>query len=310
MMDLTTPVAFFAFNRPELTARVFERIREARPAHLLAVCDGPRPDRPEDMAKVAAVRAVLDQVDWPCRVQRNYADTNMGCRQRVASGLNWVFEQVEEAIILEDDTLPDPSFFPFCQELLERYRDDCRVMHISGDGRASLGCKFKESYAFSKYSLIWGWATWARAWAHYDAELSSWTNGNTKREVLQKLVLSEERGFWISLFDRMAKAPALQDTWDYQWVYTCMKIGGLSALPRTNLIQNIGFGADATHTHDSDLVINVSTKAMDMPIIHPKMIHSLSRLDKAVFENLIWRAKTSPTWMQAIRCARRFLRGS
>ena len=130
---METPVVFVIFSRPETTARVFEAIRQAQPAMLLVIADGPRPDRPEDVERCAATRAIIEQVDWDCEVLKNYADENMGCGKRPASGFTWAFEQVEQAIILEDDCLPHPSFFTYCETLLDYYRHDTRIMHINGN---------------------------------------------------------------------------------------------------------------------------------------------------------------------------------
>ena len=162
---MNTPIVFIVFNRPELTRRVFASIREARPSKLLVVCDGPRSGRPDDREKVAAVRQVIaNGVDWPCDVRREYSESNLGCRERVVSGLNWVFALVEEAIVLEDDCLPDASFFAFAEEMLARYRNDPRVLHIGGNNFTSDKYHLSHSYAFSRYGHIWGWATWRRAW--------------------------------------------------------------------------------------------------------------------------------------------------
>ena len=164
---MRTPVAFLIYRRPDLTARVFEAIARAKPPVLLVVADGPK-DAGEE-ARCAAAREVIEKVDWPCEVRRNYSDANLGCRERVATGLDWVFRQVEEAILLEDDCLPSPDFFAFCEAMLERFRNDDRVGHVSGSnsdrGRASR----ETSYYFSRYSTIWVWATWRRAWKDYDA---------------------------------------------------------------------------------------------------------------------------------------------
>ena len=175
-MNLTKPVVLIIFNRPKLTEVVFQAIREAKPPKLFLVADGPRPNRPDDIPRCAAARKVVEKVDWDCEVLRNYADENMGCGCRPASGITWVFSQVEEAIILEDDCVPSPSFFPFCQELLDRYRTDERVMHIGGMNWQSGHRRSPFSYFFSKYPQCWGWATWRRAWAHYDFTMRYWRN--------------------------------------------------------------------------------------------------------------------------------------
>lgn len=245
---LRTPVAFLVFNRPELTARVLERIRAARPRQLFVVADGPRADRPGDAAKVTAVRDLLERgVDWPCTVHRDYADQNLGCAHRVASGISRVFEQVEEAVILEDDCLPDPSFFPFCDTLLSRYRDDERVMHIGGTNLAAPRMRPPASgYWFSRHAWVWGWATWRRAWRHYDFAMSSW---NDRQPALRASFASAwERRYWLPTLDRARQDLQKANTWDYSWHYTCRSLGGVAILPARNLIENLGFGVDHTHT--------------------------------------------------------------
>lgn len=246
MSRVRTPVAFFVFNRPELTARVFERIRQAQPERLFLVCDGPRASQPEDGLKVESVRQVVAQVDWPCEVECNFSDANLGCRHRVASGLNWVFERVEEAIILEDDTLPDPSFFRFCQELLARYRDDLRVMHVGGCNLAAPHMRIRESYWFTRHAWIWGWATWRRAWKHYDFMMETWEE---RLAVVERTFSSRwERQFWFSAWDECRRNPESANTWDFPWMFSVRAVNGLAVLPTVNLIENIGFGESATHT--------------------------------------------------------------
>jgi hypothetical protein len=243
---LSTPVAFIIFNRPDTTHRVFQAIRQAQPQQLLVIADGPRADRPGEAEKCAATRAIIDRVDWECEVLINYSDINLGCKRRVSSGIDWVFSQVEEAIILEDDCLPAPSFFPFCQTLLEKYREDDRVMMISGDNFQPEDGQFEDSYYFSKYIHIWGWATWRRAWQHYDVEMTSWQNFRDKRLLNAVCPDPIENEYWFKIFDDVASGDV--DTWDYQWVYTCWQQSGMSIMPTVNLISNIGFRDDATHT--------------------------------------------------------------
>src|SRR5665648_587346 len=165
--QLKTPVAFIIFNRPETTRRVFAEIAKARPTKLLVIADGPRATHPDDAEKCAVVRAIIDGVDWDCEVLKNYSDVNLGCKRRVSSGLDWVFDTVEEAIILEDDCLPHPTFFRFCEEMLAKYRDDKRIAMISGDNFQFGKKRTEYSYYFSRYTHIWGWASWRRAWDNY-----------------------------------------------------------------------------------------------------------------------------------------------
>lgn len=173
-MPFDTPVALLTFARPAETARVFDAIRQMRPRTLLVVSDGTRQDRPDEAGRVAQTRALLDTIDWDCDLRTNFAPTNMGCRRRVSSGLDWVFQQVDRAIILEDDCLPSPAFFQYCAEMLQRYQDNPQVMTISGMTYFSGKHRIVDSYHFSRYPLIWGWASWARAWHHYDVDMKDW----------------------------------------------------------------------------------------------------------------------------------------
>src|SRR5688572_3775017 len=175
MPMLKTPVALFIFKRPDLTERVLSVLAQVRPQQLLVVSDGPRGDRPGEVDACDAARAIIDRVvNWNCEIVKNYSPHNLGCGPRLSSGINWVFERVEEAIVLEDDCVPHPSFFQYCDELLERYRDDERVMHITGSTYRPYSVATQHSYFFSQFNGCWGWATWRRAWRHFDASVSLW----------------------------------------------------------------------------------------------------------------------------------------
>ena len=230
-----TPVAFLIFNRPDVTARVFEAIRAARPPVLLVVADGPRPDRPGEAERCDAARRVVHDVDWPCRVLTNFAERNMGCRRRIASGLTWVFEQVESAIIVEDDCLPDPTFFPYCHDLLERYRDDRRVFMISGDNfQQGRPARTDDAYYFSRYAHIWGWAAWRRSWESYDVDLGLWPQVRDGGWLRDALTDDGAVAYWTRVFDRVHAGQV--DTWDYQLQFAQWLNHGLTAVPRTNLV--------------------------------------------------------------------------
>ncbi|MGA1621013.1 MAG: hypothetical protein ACO35D_06080, partial [Aquiluna sp.] len=200
-LTLHTPIAFFIFNRPTTTQQVFQAIRQAKPPKLLIVADGPRPDRPTDAENCALARSILDQIDWDCEVLTHFSDINLGCRKRISSGLDWVFEQVEEAIILEDDCLPDPSFFPYCQELLERYRNIPEVMMISGNNFQFGHNPIQESYYFSHYGHVWGWATWRRAWQKYDDVMGQWPPLRDTNWLQQRLGNIQAAAYWSHIFE-------------------------------------------------------------------------------------------------------------
>lgn len=275
MNQLETPVALIVFNRPETTRRVFAAIRETRPSRLLLIADGPRSDRSGEAERCDEVRQIVSAVDWPCKVETNFAGENLGCRRRVVSGLNWVFSLVEEAIILEDDCLPDPSFFPYCTELLERYRDQNEVGLIAGFSHLAERFPFRYSYIFSIMVGIWGWATWRRAWKQYDEHLSSWPQ--LKADGFLSHMLPDKRSvdFWTRIFDAMHQGTG-PNTWDYQWVYTCWTRNWVSAIPSLNLVQNIGFGADATHTSGIDPGLTLPAQSIRFPLQHPPAITASS----------------------------------
>ena len=244
MGGLETPVALMMFNRPDLTARVFEAIRAAKPKRLLVVADGPRNDA--EAAKCEATRAVI-KVDWDCELETNYSDKNLGCKQRVGTGISWVFERCEDAIVLEDDTLPCPSFFPYCQELLARYRNDERVMCVTGMNLVpEPKPRGKETYYFSRYGATNGWASWARAWKFFDIDLSVWPAFKKSGRMEDLFPRRVERAFWTILFD--AQYQGRISTWDYQWLFARLSQGGVTISPSGNMVVNLGFRPDGTHT--------------------------------------------------------------
>lgn len=283
---MRTPIAFIIFNRPGNAEKVFETIRQAKPSKLFVIADGPRPDHPDDLEKCAATRAIIDRVDWDCEVFKNFADKNLGCGVRPATGINWVFENVEEAIILEDDCIPHPTFFSFCEELLEKYRFDQRVMHISGNNYWSEKYRRDHSYVFSRYILSWGWATWKRAWQHYDFDMRSWSEIKQKNILKDLLVDQHVVNNWSRTFQRIIDTNL--DCWDYQWTLTCWLQSGFAVLPHVNLVSNIGFGADATHTNSAADCpqMNVPTEAVNFPLKHPKLIICDAQIDQFIQANV------------------------
>jgi hypothetical protein len=291
---LRTPVAFLIFNRPDTTATVFAAIAKARPATLLVVADGPRGSRPGEDELCAAARAIIDRVDWPCQVHTNFSDHNLGCRRRVSSGIDWVFSLVEEAIFLEDDCLPDPTFFPFCEQMLDRYRTDSRVMHIGGtnfQGGARVG---EESYYFSRHVHVWGWASWRRAWRHYDVGMAAWAWARKTGRMSDILTTPMERRSFTSLFDRVASGEV--DTWDTQWTVACRSQNALSIVPSRNLVSNIGFRGDATHTPDpGHPVATMRTYPLDLPLTHPPYVMADTAADERTTS--VFR----PTWYRRAR---------
>lgn len=280
--QLQTPVAFLIFNRPDTTAQVFAAIRAAQPETLLIVADGPRSDRPTEHLKCNEVRAIVEQIDWPCNVLRNYSEANLGCKRRVSTGLDWVFSMVEEAIILEDDCLPDPSFFQFCEEVLKYYRDDKRIMMIGGTNYLLDELDIQESYFFSRYYPIWGWATWRRAWQLYDIDMKAWPRLKEQASLNALIPQKFIRRMLSTLFDSAWREGGV-NTWDIQWCYTCLLNNGLCAVPKVNLISNIG--VDGTHTSGNTTFncFPVFTLATEN-IIHPDLVYPYYRYDNEFFK--------------------------
>ncbi len=259
-------VLFIVFNRPAPTARVFSAIRNARPSRLYIAADGPRNHCREDTDACRHVREIVSGVDWPCDVKIVFNSNNLGCTQAVISAITWFFDNEEEGIILEDDCLPHSGFFSYCRNLLDRYRNNEKVMAICGDNSIDSRISTPYSYAFTGFALVWGWASWARAWKHYNSSLPApaqrkrviWHVCQTKEnfEAIQKTLEKIESGE--------------MDTWDYIWNFSIWAQQGLCLIPKENLVSNIGFGAGASHTTDStDFRANRPVYPLNFPLIHP-----------------------------------------
>ena len=292
---LKTAALFLIFNRPDTTKQVFEAIRKAKPPRLYVAADGPRADKAGEAEKVEQVRQIATRVDWDCEVKTLFRDKNLGCGKGVSSAIDWFFENEEEGIILEDDCLPSQSFFWFCEELLERYRGDMRVMIISGYNKQEMWNQDKYDYFFSNFGGIWGWASWKRAWDLYDLEmkdLESFIENNYFEFLLGESLGNVRKKQMLNVIQNNI------DTWDYQWGFTRHVNSGLACVPSKNLVENIGFGADATHTIANQKTINrydlnfpvkynefiVSDKKYDELFLNPNNKLSIKRLFK-------WRQK-------------------
>ncbi|MBE9116598.1 glycosyltransferase family 2 protein [Lusitaniella coriacea LEGE 07157] len=270
--QLKTPVALIIFNRPQTTEKVFEAIRQAKPPMLFVIADGPRADKPGEAEKCAAARAIIDRVDWDCQVLKNYSDTNMGCGKRPATGIDWVFDTVEEAIILEDDCVPHPAFFHFCEELLEHYRHDERVMTICGLN-VQFGRKRSDySYYFSRYNHCWGWASWRRAWQHFDYDINIWPEIRDNDLLMDMLGDARTAKVWHQTLERTYEERP--DWWDFQWTFAMWLQQGLAILPNVNLISYVGYHpTESTHTHqEGSPYSNLAVEALDFPLKHPPYV--------------------------------------
>lgn len=268
---MKTPVVLIIFRRPDKTLKVFERIRQVKPSKLFVISDAPRPDRPDEHEKCEKSRAIIDTIDWDCEVFKNYADVNLGSFRRIPSGLDWVFTHVEDAIILEDDCLPELSFFQFCEELLDYYRNDQRIMAISGDNFQFGNQRTNDSYYFSRYTHSWGWATWKRAWKYFDLEMKVWPQ--VRDQKLLQLILENDKDakYWESILQATYESKI--QAWDYRWTFATWLQNGLTILPNVNLISNIGFGEGATHTVSTkNPWIDLPTQTMNFPLQHPQFV--------------------------------------
>ncbi|MDB4926962.1 nucleotide-diphospho-sugar transferase [Mucilaginibacter sp.] len=264
-MPVNTPVLFLVFNRPQLTASVFEAIKKARPTQLFIAADGPRKDKNEDNL-CTQVRLIATQVDWPCEVHTLFREENLGCGKAVSEAITWFFDHVEQGIILEDDCLPNESFFDFCEVMLKRYQNDTHIMMISGTSYQPTPLN-SNSYYISKYVHVWGWATWRRAWKLYSFELKGFNKNACTKMLKRTFPIERERVLWLSNFSHILNG---FDTWDYQWMYCIWNNSGVCVIPWRNMISNIGFGPDATHTL-SENSTHAKMKQFDLlNVIHPQ----------------------------------------
>ncbi len=290
---LKTAVLFVVFNRSDTTQQVFEAIRQAKPPRLYVAADGPRPGKEGEAEKCRITREVATQVDWECEVKTLFREENVGCGLGPSLAFKWFFEQEEEGIILEDDCLPDQSFFWFCEELLEKYRHDTRVMHITGSNFQDGWQRDPDySYYFSSYPHEWGWASWRRAWQLFDYQVKKYP------EITEKGYME---GYFTSPLELKYRMSKITNTygndqvnwWDYQWNFTLHANAGLAIIPNVNLIENIGFGEGATHTLSTkDQRAENKATSIPLPLKHPPFMIRDTKSDKRYFKTLMNRMVT------------------
>lgn len=240
------PIVLIFYKRVDTTEKVINSIRQVKPERVYLIADAPKQGYPEEKEKVKQTRLLVEKaIDWPCEIKRNYAEINMGCKKRVESGISWVFEQEEEAIIIEDDIVPSIDFYYFCQDMLERYRNNPEVLMVSGYKNVEY-YQSKDQYLFSAFSCIWGWATWRRAWKLYDKDLSTWKEN--KRKGTLKWLMKFPSLLWVYWNIEYTYRKEI-DAWGFGWNYARYINRGLGVVPSVNMIENIGFNSeDATHT--------------------------------------------------------------
>lgn len=279
---LETPITYFIFNRPRITEKTFAVLREQQVPKLYVVADGPRPNHVSDVENCAAVRSIVSNVDWPCEVFYNFSDVNLGLKQRISTGLDWVFSQEQKTIILEDDCLAHPDFFRFCDELLHKYEKNEYVSVITGNNFQSGRMRGSASYYFSKYPHCWGWATWRRAWHNYDEDLLFWPNWKESGEWNMAMPDQVERRYWEEIFDNVHSGGI--NSWAYPWLASIWYRNGLTATPNLNLVMNIGFDEDATHTKlHAGIRDQVPINSIG-EILHPRAVKCDLKADRFTFD--------------------------
>lgn len=288
---LSTPITFIFFNRLDTTLKVLECIRKAQPERLYLISDGARTERNGEKELVESIRNQVEAgIDWPCKIFKNYAEKNMGCHKRMASGITWVFEQEETSIILEDDIIPVPAFFQFCEELLIKYKNEDRVTYITGNNIYH-DYPIKDSYLFSKFPSIWGWATWRRAWKFFDDSPAVWEKMK-KANTIESYYGPKWAKFYKAQIEKAYMGEL--DTWDYQWEASRMYHNGLGIIPKYNMIENIGFNRDdATHTRGNSMY-DFTKKNVEFPLMHPDSVQCDENYDRAYIKNII--AKEFERW--------------
>lgn len=278
---MTTPLLLLVFNRPDHTAKLIDALRPVQPKHLYVVADGPRDGVDGEAERCAKVRQLVDNIDWNCSITRLYRECNLGCAQSVGGGISWFFEQVTEGIILEDDCIPDPSFFRFCTEMLEYYREDDGVMHIGGCNFQGGIWRGEGDYYFSIFNHVWGWATWRSSWSKFNYEIDPKGDAEMIRFV-------NHGPTWIQLqYEFEAVVDGSIDSWGYRWTYACWKHKGLSIIPNVNLVQNIGFGEESTHTSEGrDTQSQLQLASISFPLNHPKKTKINRKADRYTYRRI------------------------
>jgi hypothetical protein len=282
-VSLDTPVLLVIYRRPRVTRRVFEAIAAAEPRRLFIAADGPA--TLGDREACDETRAVASRIDWECEVSHDFSEKNLGLNRRMISAIDWVFGQSEAAIVIEDDCLPHPDFFRFCSSMLERYRHDPRIVHVSGECYRSERVG-DDSYFFSKYPLAWGWATWRRAWSLFDAGMTTWPQFRMQPAAEALFDSEDERQYWTSTFDLLQQEQTAGriGSWDYAWYLACMA-HGLSIHPAVNLVSNIGSGPLASHTYELGDLSNRPTGSLNEPLRHPASVVRDRQADLDTFDH-------------------------
>ena len=282
MQDFNTPILLIIFKRHDSLVAQMDILRAIRPASLYVFADGPGKD--EEKADCIKARSALEKIDWPCEIRTKFMDANLGCGKGPATAISWFFENEPEGIILEDDLLPHPDFFRFCSELLERFRYDIRIMEISGTNRLGRWGDGTQSYCYSQWGSECGWATWRRAWRHFDFTVRAWADPRT-RDVIRDIYRTRLR---ITFFSRIVEQTYLHHDlvtwWDYQWGLAKNLNQGLSVVPAVNLVRNVGCDQHSNHDRDAShrFVVPNNLKGMDFPLRHANSVSPDHNFDEAL----------------------------
>jgi hypothetical protein len=283
---LQVPVLFIIFKRLDTTEKVFEAIRKARPAKLYIAADGPRPDKPGEAEQAEATRAIVQKIDWDCEVKTLFQEKNLGCGVGPATAISWLFENEETGIILEDDCLPSQSFFWYCEEVLQKYLHDTRIMQVSGMNPHQ-GWQYDNDYDyyFSEAGTTWGWATWKRAWKLYDYTIPLFKEIMDKRYIESFHIYKEHVDWMINCMEEAYRKSPNVSWWDFQWEFTKFVNSGLSIVPIVSLVKNIGFGEGATHTFDPIEYALAESSEIQLPLRHPPFVLRDVHSDDRYYQN-------------------------
>ena len=271
----TPPILLIAFNSPETTKKVFEAIKIAKPKKLFISVDGPRNEKEKE--KVEEVKKIISKVDWNCKVKKRIFDENQGIIKGAGGAIDWFFDNVKEGIVFDDDCVPDQSFFRFCAEMLEKYRDNDKIMHISGNTFQNKKNAGKFSYYFSKYTYVWGWASWRKAREEYDIQMKDYLKLKNSNYFVKKIPNLIERIYLKKLFREAYKDPKRIDT---KWLFAVFAKKGLAICPTRNLVKNIGFDEEATNTKNIDSGLSIDSETIQFPLKHPVKIKLNKIADK------------------------------
>jgi hypothetical protein len=268
-----TPILFLIFNREDTTQKVFEAIRQQRPKYLFVAADGPRKTKLGEDEQCQKTRNIIKQIDWDCELKTLFRNENLGCKMAVSSAITWFFDHVSQGIILEDDCLPDASFFSFCEELLNRYKDDTRIAHINGNSFLPNPLDKKYSYNFCFVPHIWGWATWRRVWRNYDVNFSYWEKYKHDRKMRNLIFNNLFEKIYFSSFINETISKKKINTWDVQYLFMLRLQHQLSVYPTVNLVTNIGLNsALATHTSKKNSKLEIPLSSVSIPLKHPEYV--------------------------------------